>query len=503
MELISNLALGFGVAWLPINLLCALAGCLLGIFFGLLPGLRAVAAMAAMAMLLPAVQALAPLPALTLLVGLYCGIRYGAAGADILVNRAAATPATLGDGYAMARQGRAGLALSSATLALFFGACAGTLVWVALVPVLGKLALQFGPAEFFALLLLGLTGAVVLGSGALLKGLAMAVLGLLLGLVGTDGHSGVVRFAFGVSELSDGIGLVVLAMGLFAYGEVISRLGRVLPVRELLAAPAQSLRPSLQDIKDIKGMGSALLRGTALGALLGLLPGDGVRLAALASQALEKKLPGKAGDIPLGKGNLRGLVAPQAALQAAAQTAFVPLMALGIAPNAVLALVLGAMTLHRVTPGPQLLGSNPQLFWGLIAAMWTVNLMLLLLNLSLARVWMRLLNLPYRWLFPAVLLICTIGAYSTRHSSLDVWLVAAFGVVGYVFDKLGMEPAPLLLGFVLGPLMEEQLRQALSQGDWSSFVTRPVSAGLLLAALVALVLLPALRSRLRKVAGQD
>ncbi len=450
MDLINNLALGFGVAWAPINLLCALAGCLLGILLGVLPG---IAPIAAMAMLLPAVQALAPLPALSLLAGLYGGARYGGAIADILVNRPAATPALPSDGYA--RQGHPGLVLSCVTLALFFAACAGTLVWAALAPALSQLALQWGPAELFAMLLLGLTCAVVLASGTLLKGLAMAVLGLLMGLVGTDSHSGVLRFAFGIFELSDGIGLVVLAMGLFTYGEVIRRVGLALPARALLATPVQGLRPSLQGLRD---MGPALLRGVA---------------------------------------------APAAAHQVGAQTAFVPLMALGIAPNAVLALVLGAMTLHGVAPGPQLLGSKPELFWGLIAVMWIVNLMLLVLNLSLLRVWVRLLSLPYRWVFPAVVLLCAIGVYSTRHSSMDVWLVAAFGLAAYVFDKLGLEPAPLLLGFVLGPLMEEQLRQALSQGDWSSFVTRPVSAGLLLTAPVALVLLPALRSRCREVFGQD
>jgi TctA family transporter len=404
------------------------------------------------------------------------------------------------DGYQMARQGRAGPALAAAGLGSFFAGCVGTLVLAAFAPTLTQLAFQFGPAEYFALMVLGLIGAVVLASGSLLKAVAMVVLGLLLGLVGTDVNSGVARFAFDIPELSDGIGFVAIAMGVFGYGEIISNLAQPEHTREVFTVKVQGLWPTRQDFKD---MTPAVLRGTALGSLLGILPGGGALLASFASYALEKKIQNKPGEVPFGQGNIRGVAAPESANNAGAQTSFIPLLTLGIPPNAVMALMVGAMTIHNIQPGPQVMTSNPELFWGLIASMWIGNLMLVVLNLPLIGIWIKLLSVPYRWLFPAIVLFCAIGVYTTNNSRFDIWLVAAFGFVGYVFNKLDMEPAPLLLGFILGPMMEEYLRRALllSRGDWSVFVTRPLSAGLLAAALfmMALVFLPAVKSR-RKAA---
>jgi TctA family transporter len=372
----------------------------------------------------------------------------------------------------------------------------GTLILAAFAPVLTQLAFQFGPAEYFSLMVVGMIGAVVMASGSLVKAIAMIVLGLLLGLVGTDVNSGVARFAFDIPELSDGIGFVAIAMGVFGYGEIISNLAQAEHTREVFTSKVQGLWPTRQDLKD---MTPAVLRGTALGSLLGVLPGGGALLASFASYALEKKVKGKPGEVPFGQGNIRGVAAPESANNAGAQTSFIPMLTLGIPPNAVMALMVGAMTIHNIQPGPQVMTSNPELFWGLIASMWIGNLMLVVLNLPLIGVWIKLLSVPYRWLFPAIVLFCAIGVYTTNNSTFDIWLVAAFGFIGYVFKKLDMEPAPLLLGFILGPMMEENLRRALllSRGDWSVFVMRPLSAGLLVAAacMLFLVLMPAVQSR--------
>lgn len=418
MDLFSNLAFGFGVALTPINLLVALVGCLLGTLIGVLPGIGPVAAIA---LLLPATYALPPLTALILLAGVYCAARNGGST-------------------------RAGPALATAGLGAFFAGCIGTLVLAAFAPTLAQRALQFGPVESFSLLVLGMTGAAVMAAGSLIKGIAMGVLGLLLGLVGTEVDSGLARFAFDIPELRDGFGFVVMALGVFGIGEIMGNLARPESVRAVLNAKVPRLWPTWQDFKP---MVPAVLRGSAH--------------------------------------------------NAGAQIVFIPMLALGIPSNAVMALMLGAMGLHHIQPGPQLLTSMPELFWGLIASLCLGNLLRLALNLTLMGLWIRLLKVPYRWLFPAIVLFCSLGVYAATHSAFDVWLVAAFGFVGYVFHKLEMQPAPLLLGFVLGPMMEKHLRGALllSGGDWSVFVMRPLSAGLLLAALciLVLVLLPALQPR--------
>ena len=495
MDLLSNLAIGFGVAVTPINLLYCLIGCVLGTLIGVLPGIGPVATIA---MLLPATYALPPVAALIMLAGIYYGAQYGGSTTAILVNLPgeSSSVVTCIDGYQMARQGRAGPALAAAGLGSFFAGCVGTLILAAFAPPLTELAFKFGPAEYFSLMILGLIGAVVLASGSLIKAIAMIVLGLLLGLVGTDVNSGVARFSFDIPELTDGIGFVVVAMGVFGYGEIISNLSQSEEKREVFTSKVKGLFPTGEDFRR---MAPAVLRGTTLGSMLGILPGGGALLASFAAYALEKKVKLKPGEIAFGKGNIRGVAAPESANNAGAQTSFIPLLTLGIPPNAVMALMVGAMTIHNIQPGPQVMTSNPQLFWGLIVSMWVGNLMLIILNLPLIGMWIKLLSVPYRFLFPAIVLFCAVGVYSTNNNVFDIWMVAIFGFIGYAFVKLGCEPAPLLLGFILGPMMEENLRRALllSRGDWSVFVTRGLSASLLAMAalLLLIVLLPAVKSK--------
>lgn len=494
-DLFNHLALGFGVAFTFQNLIYAFMGCLLGTLIGVLPGIGPVATIA---MLLPATYALPPVAALIMLAGIYYGAQYGGSTTAILVNLPgeSSSVVTVIDGYQMARKGRAGPALAAAGLGSFFAGCVGTLVLAAFAVPLTEVAFLFGPAEYFSLMILGLIGAVVLASGSLLKAIAMIVLGLLLGLVGTDVNSGVARFAFDIPELTDGIGFITIAMGVFGYGEIISNLSVREAHREVFTGKVQGLWPSKQDFKD---MIPAVLRGTTIGSVLGILPGGGALLAAFAAYTIEKKTRLRPGEVPFGQGNIRGVAAPESANNAGSQTSFIPLLTLGIPPNAVMALMVGAMTIHNIQPGPQVMTSNPELFWGLIASMWIGNLMLVILNLPLIGIWVKFLTVPYRWMFPAIVLFCAIGVYSTNNNTFDIWMVGAFGVVGYVFIKLGMEPAPLLLGFILGPMMEENLRRALllSRGDASVFVTRPLSACLLAAALVLVivVMLPAIKSK--------
>ena len=503
IDLFNNLALGFGVAFTPINLGYAFVGCLLGTLVGVLPG---VGPIATIAMLLPATYALPPVSALIMLAGIYYGAQYGGSTTAILVNlpgESSSVVTTL-DGYQMARQGRAGPALAAAGLGSFFAGCVGTLILAGFAAPLTELAFKFGPAEYFSLMVLGLIGAVVLASGELIKAIAMILLGLLLGLIGTDVNSGVARYSFDIPELTDGIGFVAIAMGVFGYGEIIHNLARPQEKREVFTSKVKGLMPTKADFQN---MLPAVFRGTALGSILGVLPGGGALLSAFAAYTIEKKTKLRAGEVPFGKGNIRGVAAPEAANNAGSQTSFIPLLTLGIPPNAVMALMVGAMTIHNIQPGPQVMTSNPQLFWGLIASMWIGNLMLVVLNLPLIGIWIKLLSIPYRLLFPAIVLFCAIGVYSTNNNTFDIWMVAIFGLVGYVFILLGCEPAPLLLGFILGPMMEENLRRALllARGDWSVFVTRPLSAGLLLAALLllAIVLLPSIKKKRAETFVED
>ena len=502
MELLNNLILGFGVAFTLQNLLYAFFGAILGTLIGVLPGLGPVATIA---MLLPSIYALDATPALIMLAGIYYGAQYGGSTTAILINvpGESSSVVTAIDGYAMARKGRAGPALAAAGLGSFFAGCVGTIIIAAFAPPLTELAFKFGPAEYFSLMVMGLVGAVVLASGSLIKAIAMILLGLLLGQINTDVISGVPRYSFDIPELTDGIGFVVIAMGVFGFGEIIINLGQPEESREVFTKEVKGLWPTKQDFKDAW---PAVLRGTALGSILGVLPGGGALLASFAAYTLEKKVPMKPGEVPFGKGNIRGVAGPESANNAGAQTSFIPMLTLGIPPNAVMALMVGAMTIKGIQPGPQVMTSNPQLFWGLIASMWVGNLMLIILNLPLIGIWIKLLTVPYRFLFPAIVVFCGIGCYTLNNSSFDVFMTAIFCIVGYLFYKLGCEPAPLLLGFILGPMMEENLRRALllSRGDWTTFATRPLSGGLLLAAvlMIVVVALPSIKAK-REVAFKE
>jgi putative tricarboxylic transport membrane protein len=501
MDLLNNLALGFHVAMTMQNLLYAFGGALLGTLIGVLPGLGPVATIA---MLLPSIYALDATPALIMLAGIYYGAQYGGSTTAILINvpGESSSVVTAIDGYQMARQGRAGAALAAAGLGSFFAGCVGTVIIAAFAPPLTELAFKFGPAEYFSLMVLGLIGAVVLASGSLIKAISMILLGLLLGQINTDVISGTPRFSFDIPELTDGIGFVVIAMGIFGFGEIIANLGMPAENREVFTKDVKGLWPTKQDFQEAW---PSVLRGTALGSILGVLPGGGALLASFASYTLEKKIV-KNPRIPFGKGAIQGVAGPESANNAGAQTSFIPMLTLGIPPNAVMALMVGAMTIKGIQPGPQVMTSNPELFWGLIASMWIGNLMLVVLNLPLIGIWIKLLTVPYRFLFPAIVTFCCIGTYTLNNNSFDVFMTAAFALVGYVFYKLSCEPAPLLLGFILGPMMEENLRRALllSRGDWGTFMTRPLSAGLLIAAalMVVTVMLPSIKNK-REEAFQE
>jgi putative tricarboxylic transport membrane protein len=502
MDLINNLVLGFGVALSWSNLAYALGGAVLGTLVGVLPGLGPTATIA---MLLPSIYALDATPALIMLAGIYYGSQYGGSTTAILINvpGEASSVVTAIDGYQMARNGRAGAALAASGLGSFFAGTVGTIIIAAFAPPLTELAFKFGPAEYFSLMVLGLIGAVVLASGSLLKAIAMIILGLLLGQINTDVISGVPRYSFDIPELTDGIGFVAIAMGVFGFGEIVANLGRPAEHRQVFTKEVHDLWPTKQDFKDAA---PAVLRGTALGSVLGVLPGGGALLAAFAAYTVEKKMTGRPGEVPFGKGNIRGVAGPESANNAGAQTSFIPMLTLGIPPNAVMALMVGAMTIKGIQPGPQVMTSNPQLFWGLIASMWVGNLMLIVLNLPLIGIWIKLLTVPYRLLYPAILVFCAIGLYTLNNNNFDVYIGALFGVIGFLFYKLECEGAPLLLGFILGPMMEENLRRSLllSRGDWTTFATRPLSAGLLLAAvaMVVVVTLPSIRKK-RAVAFQE
>ncbi|WP_164963779.1 tripartite tricarboxylate transporter permease [Rubrivivax sp. JA1026] len=502
MDLLNNLALGFGVAFTLENLAYAFGGALLGTLIGVLPGLGPVATIA---MLLPSIYSLDATPALIMLAGIYYGAQYGGSTTAILINvpGESSSVVTAIDGYQMARRGRAGPALAAAGLGSFFAGCVGTIIIAAFAPPLTELAFKFGPAEYFSLMVLGLIGAVVLASGSLVKAIAMIVLGLLIGQINTDVISGVPRYSFDIPELTDGIGFVAIAMGVFGFGEIIANLGQPAEKREVFTKDVKGLWPTRDDFRNAW---PAVLRGTSLGSILGVLPGGGALLASFAAYTVEKKMGIRPGEVPFGKGNIRGIAGPESANNAGAQTSFIPMLTLGIPPNAVMALMVGAMTIKGIQPGPQVMASDPQLFWGLIASMWVGNLMLVILNLPLIGIWIKLLTVPYRFLFPAIMVFCCIGLYTLNNNNFDVFMGAGFAIAGYAFYKLGCEPAPLLLGFILGPMMEENLRRALllSRGDWTTFATRPLSAGLLVAAvlMVIIVMLPSIKSK-REEAFQD
>ncbi len=490
MDIISNLGFGLAVALSLKNLGLCFIGCLIGTLIGVLPG---VGPIATITMLLPITFGIDPVGALIMLAGIYYGAQYGGSTTAILVNipgEATAVVTTL-DGHQMARQGRAGVALGVAALGSFFAGTVATLIIAGLAGPLTRLALLFGPAEYFSLMVMGLAFAVVLARGPVLKAIGMILLGVLLSTVGTDLDTGEERLTFGYGPLADGIDFAVLAMGIFGFAEVIRNL-EFQEARDVVVRAIGRVLPSLADLARSVG---PVLRGTFVGAGLGILPGNGAVLGPFASYTLEKRLARDASRF--GRGAIEGVAGPEAANNAGAQTSFIPLLTLGIPPNAVMALMVGAMTIHGIVPGPMVMTKNPTLFWGMIASMWIGNLMLLVINLPLIGLWVRFLTVPYRLMYPAILVFSCIGIYSVRNAAEDVIFTAVFALVGYALIKLGFEAAPLLLGYVLGRLMEENLRRALSiaRGDLMTFVERPVSAGLLAVAVIVLVaaVLPAVR----------
>jgi putative tricarboxylic transport membrane protein len=492
-DFISNLALGFQVAAQPLNLGFCLLGALVGTLVGVLPGIGTVATVA---MLLPITFGLPPVGALIMLAGIYYGAQYGGSTTSVLVNipGEATSVVTCLDGHQMALQGRAGAALSIAAIGSFIAGCFATVLVAALGEPLTHLALLFGPAEYFSLMVLGLIFAVVLAKGSVLKAIAMILLGLVLSMVGTDIETGAGRMTFEIPELADGIGFANVAMGLFGFAEIIRNLEMSQESRDIVKGKIKGLMPTRKDLKDSAG---AIARGTVLGSILGILPGGGAVVSSFAAYTFEKRIS----KTPqrFGRGAIEGVAAPESANNAAAQTSFIPLLTLGIPPNAVMALMVGAMTIHGIIPGPQVMTKQPELFWGMIASMWLGNLMLVIINLPLVGVWVSLLRVPYRLLYPSIIVFCCIGIYSINNSPADVLIAAAFGLFGYWLVKHDFEPAPLVLAFVLGPLMEENLRRAMliARGDASVFVTRPISGGLILVALFLLTLaaLPIIRKR--------
>jgi TctA family transporter len=496
MELFNNLVLGFSVALTLQNLWFCFIGCFLGTLIGVLPG---IGPLATIAMLLPITFNVPPVSALIMLAGIYYGAQYGGSTTAILVNLPGETSAvvTCLDGYQMARQGRAGPALAIAAIGSFFAGTVCTMIIALFGPPIAEMALKFGAPEYFSLMLMGLVTAAVLAHGDMIKSLAMVCLGLLLGVVGTDVNSGMARYSFGVAELTDGIGFIVIAVGVFALSEIISNLGDK-EERSVFTKRVTGLWPTWPDLKASFG---AILRGTAIGAFFGVLPGTGPAIASFSSYMVEKKIAKDPSRF--GKGAIEGVAGPESANNADAQCKFIPTLTLGIPASAVMALMLGALTIQGIAPGPQVMTQKPDLFWGLIASMWIGNAMLVILNLPLIGLWVSLLKVPYRILFPCIMAFSAIGIYSVNNSSFEIYLTAFFGVVGFLWLRFEMQPAPMLLGFVLGPLMEENLRRALliSRGDAMVFLTRPISLSFMIATAVILVVmgLPAIRAKREQI----
>ncbi|MGE7473374.1 tripartite tricarboxylate transporter permease [Bosea sp. NPDC003192] len=482
MELFDNLLIGLSTALQLKNLGFCLIGVLIGTAIGVLPGIGPIPTIA---LLLPFTFGMEPAGAMIMLAGIFYGAQYGGSTTAILVNVPGETSSvvTCLDGHQMARQGKAGLALAIAALSSFFAGTVATIVIALLSVPLAALALKFTAVEYFSLLVLGLIAAVVLAHGSVARSLSMVLLGLLLGLVGIDVSSGAARMTFGIPELSDGLDFVPVAMGMFGLAEIIANLERPAE-RHVVSQAVRGLIPSWADLRQAF---PAIVRGTALGSALGVLPGGGAALPPFSSYALEKKLAKDPSRF--GHGAIEGVAGPEAANNAGAQTSFIPLLTLGIPANALMALMIGALMMQGIQPGPQIMREQPQLVWGVIASMWVGNLMLLVINLPLIGLWVSMLRIPYRLLFPAIVLFCCIGTYGIANSLFNVWLMLGCAAIGYFFIKVGVEPAPLLLGLVLGPQMEEYFRRAmlLSDGDFSVFLTRPISAGLLI--VVALLLL--------------
>ncbi|MFZ0139757.1 MAG: tripartite tricarboxylate transporter permease [Aeromicrobium sp.] len=497
---LSDLLLGFQTALTLTNVLVCLLGVALGTTVGVLPGIGPTATIA---LLLPITFNFDPIASLIMLAGIYYGAQYGGSTTAILINIPGESSAavTALDGHEMAKQGRAGPALATAALGSFFAGTVATVLVALFAPPLASAALKFGPAEYFCLVVLGLIASIALASGSLAKALAMIVLGLLLGTVGQDLYTGTPRFTFGARELYNGFDFVSLAVGLFGLAEILRNLEGGIQ-RSAIVAKVSRLWLSRKEFREIT---PPVLRGTAMGSGLGVLPGGGHVLAAFTSYSLEKKL--SKNPERFGRGAIEGVAAPESANNAAAQTSFIPLLTLGLPTHPVMALLIGAFVIQGITPGPNVITDEPELFWGLIASFWIGNLLLVLLNLPLIGLWVRMLKIPYRILFPAIIAFSTIGCYSLGQKAFDVFAIALFGLLGYVLIRVGCEPVPLLLGFVLGPLLEENLRRAMtiSRGDPTVFLTRPISLTLLLIAVAAIVVavLPAIRRRRDQVFAEE
>lgn len=492
MEVLGNLALGLSVAVGWQNLLYCFIGCFLGTLVGVLPGIGPVATVA---MLLPFTFGLGPGPALIMLAGIYYGAQYGGSTTAILVNlpgESSAVVTTL-DGHQMAKKGRAGPALGIAAIGSFIAGCVATLLIALWAPPLAEVALKFSPAEYFSLMLFGLVAAIVLARGSLLKAMAMVCFGILLGLVGSDVNSGAIRFGLGMPELADGVGFVAVAMAFFGLADVVTNLER----KDQGTTYTSTIGSVMPSWNDFRVSFWSIVRGTSIGSVLGLLPGGGALLASFAAYMLEKRVAKPPRSF--GEGDIRGVAAPESANNAGAQTSFIPMLTLGIPSNPTMALMIGAMMIQGIAPGPQVMNERPELFWGLVASMWVGNLMLLVLNLPLVGVWVSLLKVPYRLLFPSIFVFCCIGVYSVDGKIFDVYILAILTAVGYALLKLDCEPAPLILGFVLGPMMEENLRRSMmiAHGDPTVLITRPISATFLVASLVLLIILalPSLRAK--------
>ena len=498
MDLFNNLIFGFSVAFSLQNLLYCLIGVSVGTLIGVLPG---IGPLGTIAILMPITYSVSPVGALIMLAGIYYGAQYGGSTTAILVNLPGETSAvvTCIDGYQMARQGRAGPALAIAAIGSFIAGTFGTLLIAVAGPPLADVALKFGSPEYFSLMLMGLVAAAVLAEGDVVKSLAMVAFGLLLGIVGTDVNTGTQRYSFGVSELTDGIGFIVVAVGVFAIGEIISNLGGS-EERRVFTAKVSNLMPSWDDMKRSI---APILRGTGIGCFFGVLPGTGPAIASFASYMVEKKIA----DDPsrFGKGAIEGVAGPESANNADAQCKFIPMLTLGLPASGVMALMLGALTIQGIQPGPQVMTTRPDLFWGLIASMWIGNAMLVILNLPMIGLWVKLLQVPYRLLFPAIMAFSAIGIYSVNNSSFEIYLTALFGIIGFVCMRLGFPLAPMLLGYVLGPMMEENLRRSMlmSGGDATVFVRQPISLAFIIATAVILVVmvLPAVRKRRGEITG--
>lgn len=470
MDIFYQLMHGFSVATQPVNLFYAFLGCLIGTLVGVLPGLGPTAAMS---LLLPATLHVQPVTAIVMLAGIYYGAMYGGSTTSILVNipGEAASVMTCMDGYQMARQGKAGRALGIAAFGSFIAGTLGLIGLTIMAPPLATFALKFGPPEYFSLMCMGLVALSFLTSTSMVRSIMMALFGVILGTVGTDSVSGSARFTFGMTEMLDGIGLVPMIMGLFGMSEIFQNLEQDIE-RDVMTNKVHGLLPTAADWIASRW---AILRGSLIGFFLGILPGGGAVLSSFVAYAVEKRFsryPER-----FGTGVIEGVAAPEAANNSAAQAAFIPLLTLGLPANVVMALLLGALILHGVTPGPLLMTQSPDIFWGVIASMYIGNVMLLVLNLPLIGLWVQLLKIPYHYLFPAIVIFCILGSYSVAYSMTDVMFMFGFGIIGYLLKKMKFETPPLVLAFVLAPLIEYYFKSSLmfSHGEFSVFFTRPIS----------------------------